>query len=742
MEPIGLAVGVVGLAGLFNTCLDAFDRLSAYKDFDKDSRSLSAQFSAERLRFQQWGESVGIDGNTVANNHHPALDHSETRKKVEELFAVILEVENGTGSATLSQQAGSDPRQPRDGLLPAKPTENQSALSKPSLPSGSRRQKISWALGGRAKHGPTDAEWALELRQSLLAMERVERKLEAENRRNVYAWLGHFSSEELYEDAKSKRLGGTCDWVLGHPIFREWLSPEALAAEPSQLLWINGAAGFGKTILCARIVDHLTSTLTTPVASFFLSSDFESREDPYNAVRAWITQIITEELRLFDLVEEKWQDEHQKVATKAVALTLLRTIALALPGCTFVLDGLDECTWLGLGSGAKGSISEFLKAIMKALRGTETRFLLVSRDEPDIGDALRNSDNCAELHMSLGDVQTDVIRFARSLVDEKLVKKDDATKSDLSQRMADRCEGQFLWLKMQEGLLRDTKNKKQLERIIDDSPPGLYRLYERNWSRILNYGDRDRTRTLWLLRWAAFAMRPLTVCEIIEAVVIDRTQADFPLDEMPDEIDEDFVKDEISDLCGSLLEIRTTPAMPSIGSGTVHLAHFSVRQFLLQNSSSQGNVLALNESIRISHEGEQNGTLAKLCLHYLSYPQAWGKQGDGDEDNQMKLSFYQYAAGYWYQHIASLQNDEPDIVEVITSLFDEKNPAWRHWTEWFAHNETEEPVEGHGSPLYYASRLGLLPITREPMQRLQMIADALFSIKLPNTGKSKLSNIS
>ncbi len=153
---------------------------------------------------------------------------------------------------------------------------------------------------------PDRGDWRAEVQQSLLKIERMERELEgkmedllryglkltgaAENRRKIYAWLGHTSSE-LFEEAKSKRLDGTCDWILDHPSFREWLST-GNPTSAANLLWINGGAGFGKTVLCTRMVEHLISTLAEPVAYFFLSSEFESRDDPFAAVRAWMVQII------------------------------------------------------------------------------------------------------------------------------------------------------------------------------------------------------------------------------------------------------------------------------------------------------------------------------------------------------------------------------------------------------------------------------------------------------------------
>jgi hypothetical protein len=74
----------------------------------------------------------------------------------------------------------------------------------------------------------------------------------------------------------------------------------------------------------------------------------------------------------------------------------------------------------------------------------------------------------------------------------------------------------FLWVKMLEEHLRGGKSKKQLEEIIDHTPTALDHLYDRNWMKITHLPDNDRLRAFLILRWAAFALRPLTILEITE----------------------------------------------------------------------------------------------------------------------------------------------------------------------------------------------------------------------------------
>ncbi|KAH7114780.1 hypothetical protein B0J13DRAFT_239004 [Dactylonectria estremocensis] len=57
-----------------------------------------------------------------------------------------------------------------------------------------------------------------------------------------------------------------------------------------------------------------------------------------------------------------------------------------VPACTFVVDGLDECTYL---DNSSTSVTRFLRTVTDTVVGTNTRVLVVSRAEPEIRQALK-----------------------------------------------------------------------------------------------------------------------------------------------------------------------------------------------------------------------------------------------------------------------------------------------------------------------------------------------------------------
>jgi hypothetical protein len=138
MEPAGLAVGVVGLAGLFSSCLDALQKLDSYKTASRDSRQLDAQLNATIHLFERWGEGVGINHEKLSDICHPDLDDPRT-------FAVVQGLLNSIGE--FLQTANVTNREPLQRHLPL-PAPDQGFSSGAKI---SRLEKTAWALRGKLK---------------------------------------------------------------------------------------------------------------------------------------------------------------------------------------------------------------------------------------------------------------------------------------------------------------------------------------------------------------------------------------------------------------------------------------------------------------------------------------------------------------------------------------------------------------------------------------------------------------
>ena len=87
----GLAIGAVGLAALFTTCIDAFHIVLTAHEFGEDYEVLCADLDLQRLRFCLWGETVGLvsRGSPIPPNPLPALGYPEIKPTVVQALQAI-----------------------------------------------------------------------------------------------------------------------------------------------------------------------------------------------------------------------------------------------------------------------------------------------------------------------------------------------------------------------------------------------------------------------------------------------------------------------------------------------------------------------------------------------------------------------------------------------------------------------------------------------------------------------------
>lgn len=144
MEPVGLAVGVLGLAGLFSSCLDAVERFDSWRNFTDESRTLGTRLEAEKIRLKTWGRVVGFDSGTVSASRHEALEDPQIISIIREHLSAIENLCKNT-DGTFLPVAGTSARHARRAQALGRLEAHASA------PSESRRHKVRWALRDKAK---------------------------------------------------------------------------------------------------------------------------------------------------------------------------------------------------------------------------------------------------------------------------------------------------------------------------------------------------------------------------------------------------------------------------------------------------------------------------------------------------------------------------------------------------------------------------------------------------------------
>lgn len=143
MEPVSFAVGIIGLAGLFGTCIDILDRFDSWQNFGSDSRNLSAQFKAHKLRLETWGRAVGLKDGGISDVHDKALDDPRVFSTVKELLSAVKDV-CCLGDEVFSPSELTTDSTVRRHMLSRSHT-------RPNFMKESKVHKLNWALRDKAK---------------------------------------------------------------------------------------------------------------------------------------------------------------------------------------------------------------------------------------------------------------------------------------------------------------------------------------------------------------------------------------------------------------------------------------------------------------------------------------------------------------------------------------------------------------------------------------------------------------
>jgi ankyrin repeat domain-containing protein 50 len=180
-----------------------------------------------------------------------------------------------------------------------------------------------------------------------------------------------------------KKHGWTGRWLVTSPSFITWL------VKKNSLLWLNGFAGSGKSVLCSTAIQyvfrHRQSASHIGVAYFYFTFNDESKQDESAMLRALLLQLSVQRqddnldlTRLYNLYKPG-------IPPSLVLTDHLHRLVQKFRDVYIVLDALDESPR----SGAREQVLDTLETMRKwSFPGMH--FLITSRDEPDIRESLES----------------------------------------------------------------------------------------------------------------------------------------------------------------------------------------------------------------------------------------------------------------------------------------------------------------------------------------------------------------
>ncbi|RSL40077.1 hypothetical protein CEP54_016197 [Fusarium duplospermum] len=360
------------------------------------------------------------------------------------------------------------------------------------------------------------------------------------------------------EATKGGLLRDSYRWILDHDDFRRWRDDPQ-----SQLLWIKGDPGKGKTMLLCGIIDELGKDPDRRLSYFFCQATEARLSNATAVLRGLIYLLVVQQPSLISHVREKHDHAGKQLFEDGNAWEALSKILAAmlndpiLDGAILVVDALDEC---------KTNRHQLLDLITKSSR---VKWMVSSRNWQDIEEKFGRTKQKVRLQLELNQdsISKAVDTYIGYKVDQLAREKryDKETSQAVENHLVSNADGTFLWVALVCQELADPKvvRKRHTLSKLKLFPSGLDPLYNRMMEQISGSSDAECCKEI--LAIASVVYRPITL-EELKVFIESLEEGDY--DDLP----------QIIDSCGSFLTLR---------EGVIYFVHQSAKDFLVNKASDQ-----------------------------------------------------------------------------------------------------------------------------------------------------------
>ncbi|KAK7219770.1 hypothetical protein V2G26_007773 [Clonostachys chloroleuca] len=459
------------------------------------------------------------------------------------------------------------------------------------------------------------------------------------------------------QDTKGGLLRDSYRWILDNNDFQRWRDDPQ-----SQLLWINGDPGKGKTMLLCGIIDELQKEPSFRLSYFFCQATEAQLNNATSVLRGLIYLLAVQQPSLISHVRAKYDVAGERMFQGINVWVSLAGILMDILGdptlkdAILVVDALDEC------SSGRSQLLDFIIQ-SSSISSSRVKWIISSRNWPEIEEKLDNARHKARLHLELNQysVSNAVDIYIGFKVDQLAQNKryDQETKDAVQRYLTRNADGTFLWVALVCQELAEPKIRKRhtLSRL-KSFPPGLDALYSRMMEHIDESEDADRCKEALAIVLVVY--RPITLEEL--KVLI----------ESPEDLDKGELE-EIIKYCGSFLTLR---------EDVIYLVHQSARDFLLNRASDKilpDGMMPLHHAIFCRSLKALSNTLRRniYSLDNPGFPiDQTSTSGPGP------LSSIRYPCIYWVDHLSNSgpaeETREKDLQEggVVDDFLREKYLYW------------------------------------------------------------------
>ncbi|RWA09397.1 hypothetical protein EKO27_g5702 [Xylaria grammica] len=431
------------------------------------------------------------------------------------------------------------------------------------------------------------------------------------------------------EQQKGGLLHESYVWILDHKDFQRWRDDEG-----SQLLWIRGDPGKGKTMLLCGIINELNNTDTRDrnVVYYFCQATSNQLNQATSVVRGLIFSLLSQRRELLESVrkdideasEQRFQDMNGWAALCRIFNRLIEEVEARQQTTYLIVDALDECL--------EGQ-SDLLKWIA-ALSSSRLRVLVSSRNWPSIESGLSSATRkiMLQLELNADSISAAVDRYIDFKTMDLARSKDLDTeiREAVRQYLKSNSSNTFLWVALVcQKLGREETDPWDVLDMLHEFPPGLHGLYERMTNPFLASKNSEMCRQV--LAAQALAYRPLSLTGLLSLV------------ESPDMFQRlaRWLR-RVVELCGSFLTIR---------GDIVYFVHQSAKDYLIEHKSDY----MFREGLHAAHHTvfrQLIQALSRTLQENIYHLPSLGSRVDSiDLPDPDPLSGIRYACVYWADHL-------------------------------------------------------------------------------------------
>lgn len=378
MDPVsitGTAVGLISIGIQITQSLVKF--YTSYKSQDSALAGTIERLDSLSENFRQLEKAL-LDRNFQSEQHHLIKSIEISIKKCDGLIYELQEEcqkfdKTSSGIVAAASHAG------RRATYPFR----QSTLQKLDEDIEEIRYNLSSALD------------VLHLQDSKRSQDENAEAKEFQLSSALRDWLNAPRAGVNHDLVCAKRYSGTGMWLVKSPAFLRWLT------QHNSILWLNGFAGSGKSVLCSKAIQFLQRRLASDpnvgIAYFYFTFNDTSKQDESGMLRALLLQLLSQHQDGEADLTKLYHSNKDCIPDSRVLIEYLRRLIQRFHQVYLVLDGLDETPQDGPRERLLDTLNDMRNWDIQALH-----LFVTSRDEPDIRDSL---DLCTEQQVAMRNIE-------------------------------------------------------------------------------------------------------------------------------------------------------------------------------------------------------------------------------------------------------------------------------------------------------------------------------------------------